>query len=177
MMYLAIIVAAAAIVFIHEWRLFAFPRYVTKSERIRLRLSALRHKVVMYAGSGKMQREERRAIVFLYQGTTLPLRFPFMYPAVSSLVVMSMIDSSLLTPPKIRRSDFSDATKPLLKEFVSVSDDLVDQFAHPVFSLAAALSGKRVTDFAREAGATIKTARKEKEVMRKWQKQAASAMA
>jgi len=173
-MCLVIIGVAAAIVFIYELRLLAFPRFVRRSERIRIRLSSLRHKVVMYASSERMSREDRKSVVFLYKGATLPLRCPFLYPAVSSLVFASLIDDSLLTPPKVKRSDFSEATQPLLTEFAEISEDLVNQFAHPAISLLAALSGKTVIDFAREAGSILRDAKREREAMRLWQKQASA---
>ncbi len=169
---IVILFVGLAAIAIQEWKLFAFPRYVERSERLRIRLSKLRHRIVMYAGSGKMSSEEKRAIIFLYNGTTFPLRCPFLYRDISAMVCLSIMDDVPIEPPKVRKSDFTENTRPLLKEFVSVSEDLVNQFADPMLSLVASVSGRKVLDMAKEMRSVRREARKRQAVMRTWQQRA-----
>jgi hypothetical protein len=176
---IAICIVALTILIAHEWKLFSFLRYLRKSEHLRIRLSHLRHKVVMYAGSGKMQPSERRAIEFLYNGATFPLRCPFLYRDISSMVVVSFMDENLIPPPKVKKGDFSARTRPMLKEFASISEDLANRFAHPIFNFLTLLSGRQVLDMAREMETVSRLrqeAKKRRELMMQW-KDCATAMA
>jgi uncharacterized protein YcgL (UPF0745 family) len=60
----------------------------------------------------------------------------------------------------------------MLKDFAKVSEDLVNQFADPVVSLLASISGRKTLDMVRDMGRVRRETRQRQELMRQWQKRA-----
>jgi hypothetical protein len=142
-----------------------------------MRFSQLRHKVVAYAGSGKMGRDEKRSIRFLYEGTTFPLRCPFLYRDISFMVCKSFVEDGPAGPPKLKKGDFTSRTRPLLKEYVAISEDLVNQFAHPLFCVSAWLGGRKVLEMFREMRAMERARKEAKRRVVQWRECAVRAAA
>lgn len=108
-------------------------RRVEHAERLRLRFGRLRHRLVMHGGSGKMGADERDAFRFLYEATTVVLHNPKSYRSFSHAVCINLLDPELSArPPRLKKKSISKATRPLFKEFVKASDDLVNQFTDPM---------------------------------------------
>jgi hypothetical protein len=141
------------------------------SEKLRMRFSTLRHRLVVYAGSGEMQARERQAFGFLYRGLTLFLRYPRMYPLVSAEVCTSAFRGreSVISPPNVQGEDFSPETIELLREFIRAVDDLVENFASPIFTAYAKASGAPLREVLHMARQRKKQA--EKDTLRQWSEQ------
>jgi hypothetical protein len=111
----------------------------------------------MFCGSGEMSSEDRKAFDFLYVGTTLLLRYPAIYPQLSTSTCIALMDANYKTPPgTIKASDFSLRTRPLLKDFLKAADQMVQEFAQPLFLILAFISGQRVLVWAKETGRRLR---------------------
>jgi hypothetical protein len=152
----------------YELRRSARIHYLERSEVLHMRYSDLRHRLVLFAGSDSMQREDRQAFEYLYLATTLLLRYQQFYKEWSTSACLSLMTPDLKHPPKITPEDFSDRTKALLVEYLEASDDLIQQFAHPMLTFFAFLSGKRVLEWASDAGKGIKEAKENRKLVKQW---------
>lgn len=144
-------VATLLLLALLEWRRSARIAYMERAERMRVRLSHLRHQLVLFGGTA-MKSEDRRAFEFLYGLTTLLLRYPRYYQQISTSVCFAFMDGAPRRPPRIKKRDISSRTRPFLEDCVRAADDLVQQFAHPILLILAFLSRKRVLEWARERG-------------------------
>lgn len=127
----AIVIAIAYV----DVRRLAAIKCIERAERLRMRFSSLRHRLVMHAGSGKMTETERNAFYFLYQATAFMLRHPKRYRSISDAVFLHLSAPLPDKPPTLRRQDVTDPMRPLMVEFVEASADLVQQFADPILNL------------------------------------------
>lgn len=176
MFFLIGLILPVLIMVVESVRRRARLKYVSNAERLRLRFSDLRHRLVMYAGSGEMEAQERKAVTFLYCATTDLLRHPSMYRELSYSACAALIRPCPPAPPKLRRKDFSDRTLGLLREYVTSADELIQTFAHPTLVFLAFLQGKRVLEMAREVGAAQKIIRTEKRTLREWRQAGAKVL-
>ncbi|MGH8469493.1 MAG: hypothetical protein ACREVY_11100 [Gammaproteobacteria bacterium] len=168
--FLTIGLLAVLIVIAYEVRRSARVRYLEQAERLRIRFSRLRHRLVMLAGSGQMSGDDRKAFEFLYHATTRLLRYPTLYKQLSTSTCVASMDGIPSTPPTIRKDDFSHRTHPLLEEYVEASGQLVQEFPPPALVLAAILSWKRVLEWSRDAGRWLKELEAERERVKAWRR-------
>lgn len=161
--FLTIGLLALLIVIAHEIRRSARVRYLELAERLRIRFSRLRHRLVLLAGSGQMSGNDRKAFEFLYHATTQLLRYPTLYRQLSMTTCVAFMDGTPASTPNIRKEDFSHLTHPLLVEYVEASGELVEKFPPRALVLAAILSWNRVLQWSRDAGRGLKELEAEKE--------------
>ncbi|MGH8593428.1 MAG: hypothetical protein ACREV3_06095 [Gammaproteobacteria bacterium] len=144
--FITIWLLAVLIIIAYDYHRSARVRYLELTERFRIRFSRIRHRLVLLAGSEEMSGNDRKAFEFLYHETTLLLRYPTLYRQLS--MSACLMDRTLATPlPSISKEDFSDRTRPLLKECVEASRELIQKFPPPAFVLVAILSWKRVWEW------------------------------
>lgn len=144
------VIALVLILIIDQRRLTAID-CVERAERLRIRFSAIRHSLVMHAGSGEMRSDEKKVFYFLYGGTTFMLRHPRAYHPISNAFCAVLMDPPP-EPPALKREDVSPYAVPLLRQYIAACDDLVQQFADPRIKLLAYLSGESVVDLVKNIG-------------------------
>lgn len=143
-------------IIVYEIRRSARVRYLELAERLRIRFSRLRHRLVLLAGSGQMSAGDRKAFEFLYHEITRLLRYPALYRQLSMSACIARVDRAPAAPPTLRKEDFSHHTHPVLAEYVAASGELVKKFPPPALVLAAILSWKRVLEWSHGAGRWLK---------------------
>lgn len=114
---------------VYEYRREKQLRLLERTERMHIRFSNLRHRLVMLAGSGQLSRDDQKAFKFLYTATTYLLRHPSLYQrigAASWVALNTVVPSSLQGNQKgsLTKQDFSQCIYPLLKEYVEASMEL-----------------------------------------------------
>lgn len=74
LVFAATVVAVFVVVGLSDLRRIKAIDRIERAERIRIRASALRHRLVMHAGSSDMTEDERNAFCFLCRATAFMLR-------------------------------------------------------------------------------------------------------
>lgn len=166
--FITIGLLVGVIVIAYEIRRSARVRYLELAERLRIRFSRLRHRLVLLAASGQLSGDDRKAFEFLYHATTSLLRYPTLYRQLSMSACVASMDGTPTTPPTMRKEDFSDRTHPLLEEYVEASGQLVKEFPPPAYVLAVILSWKRVWRWSRTAGRWLRELQTEKKRVEAW---------
>ena len=170
------IVLAVVTTLVADFRRRAAIRCIEQAERLRIRFSALRHKLVMHAGSGQMVPTERNAFFFLYAATAFMLRHPKHYRLVSVAICSYYLSPETPKPPMLHRQDISEQTRPLLREYVEACDDLVQQFADPIVLFLAYLGGESVVDTVRNLGSRVRDLETGKRRVEAWREVGAQAL-
>ena len=127
------------------------------AERLRLRFSDQRHRLIMHAGNGKMMHAELVGFRYLYEATTFALRHSMRYQGISIVAcLIAMNPESHSQLPRIRLNNFpTSTTREILREYVDTTNDLVDQFVHPIWLILVFPSGKRVFNWAFDRGRRV----------------------
>ncbi len=150
---------------------------IERAERLRIRFSSLRHRLVMHAGSGEMTPEERNAFVFLYRATAFMLRHPKRYRMFSAVFCSIHLDTNVPpSPPALRPQDISTSMRPLMLEYVTACNDVVQQFANPLLLLLASVSGESVVDAVANAGRRLRELEEKKRRVEQWRDVGARAL-
>jgi hypothetical protein len=170
--FLTIGCLALLAVIVHHVRRLARLRYLERAELLRIRFSALRHHLVMFAGSGQMLTDDRKAFEFLYRATTVLLRYPRFYQMFGTSTWVALRDGSYTPPHDIRKEDFSERTRPLLKEYVDASKHLANEFAHPaaMIILTASISRRRLSEWWRDVRRWLEDFKAEREEVNEWRR-------
>lgn len=152
-------------------------RHLERMERIRIRASRVRHRLVMLAGAGEIAPAERVAFEFIYRATTMLLRFPPHYRFMSDSLCIAILEREADPgrPPRLRFEDLSDKTRAMLVETDEALDAMIDRFSHPVILAMATISGRtipgrRASRFVTDFGirARIRQLERERKALDEW---------
>lgn len=144
--FLIVGLVAILIYALYEYRRETRLRLLERTERLHIRFSDLRHRLVLLAGSGQLSRDDQRAFKFLYTAITYLLRHPSLYQRIGTANWVALraatSDSGGNQGVSLTKKDFSESIHPLLKEYVEASMDLMKEFSHParIILLAALLN-------------------------------------
>lgn len=159
---------------VYEYRREKQIRLLERTERLHIRFSNLRHRLVLLAGSGQLSRDDQKAFKFLYTATTYLLRHPSLYQRIGTASWVALRAAAPASGSGQRdvltKQDFSESIYPLLKEYVEVSTGLINEFAHParLILLAALLSQRHVSEWYKNAGRWIQEFKIEKQRSEAW---------
>lgn len=162
------LIVVALVIVLTDLRRMTAVRCIERSEKLRLRFSEIRHRLVMHAGSGEMTESERAAFIFLYKTTAFMLRHPKRYRLFSDVVCSLYLDGAPPPPVPLRRQDISPRIRPLLQAYVSACNDLVQEFAAPLLVFMAYLGDESVVDCVRNAGRRRRELEAERRRVEEW---------
>ena len=171
--FLIVGLVAMLVYALYEFRREKQLRLLECTERLHIRFSDLRHRLVMLAGSGQLSRNDLKAFKFLYTATTYLLRHPSLYQRIGTA---SWIAARAAAPASgnqgtvLTKNDFSESTYPLLKEYVETSIELANEFSHParIILLAVLLSQRRVSDWYKNAIRWLEEFNTERKLYEAW---------
>lgn len=155
-------------------------RHLERAERIRMRASGIRHRLVMLAGAGEIGAADRAAFEFIYRATTMLLRFPSHYRIMSDSMCKVMLDPDPKpsSPPLLRFEEVSEKTRALLVDTDEALDAMIDQFSHPLILAMAAISGSNASRFVADLGfrSRIRQIERERKALDEWRTAASAAL-
>jgi hypothetical protein len=178
-MIYAVIFTGLIFVIVTDLRRIGAVRCVERAERLRLRFSDMRHRLVMHAGSGEMESRERNAVVVSYVAITFLLKHPTLYNRISLAFCSAIFhrqarpDEDVAVPddiPELSSENLSEKTRAILEEYVEACDDMIEQFANWQLVFLAYLSGNSVVDCIRNLGTRHRELEAEKQQLKRWRR-------
>jgi len=158
-------------ILLQDYRRITQLRYMTRAEKACKRFGQIRHQLVLAYARGELRQEDEKAFRYLHVACTRVLHAPNFFREVSTAICVAIAGDAV---PKLVESlapgDLSPATRPLMKEFVESLDALIEEFAHPLLAVFAAMNGRSVLDFVvqvRDARREVERRRHELERLRR----------
>lgn len=172
--FLIVGLVAILVYALYEYRREKRLRFLERTERLHIRFSDLRHRLVLLAGSGQLSRDDQKAFKFLYTAITYLLRHPSLYQRIGTAYWIALRAAAPTSGGNqgnvLTKQDFSESIYPLLKEYVETSMELTNEFAHParIILLAALLSQRHVSEWYKNAGRWLQEFKTERRLSEAW---------